>query len=271
MAGAVAGAGIGPPVTFRVRAGASIEDHQLPPGLTVADAIQSFSTIPSVAGYVLQLSRDGTPLHDHDVVDQGPIFVDPVVYVRVEGSMISVKVYDAIERHTIGAVLGFVRAHVEATSAKLWLRRVENDDPVPLDAPVRHFDYGPRCFLVVGGLGVSFESIIAKFSVNLLDFEKVPDLVPGAFGDVYVARERRTGSLVVVKVLRAVKGEGRRFFNREVTIMASLDHPALLTLRGMVRMDAQNGDPPSIVTEFMPNGSLQNMVDMDGEGRAPRE
>jgi serine/threonine protein kinase len=60
-------------------------------------------------------------------------------------------------------------------------------------------------------------------------------------------------------------------FDRQVQILASLDHPTLLSLRGFSPPASSSpSDPPAIVTNFVTGGSLQQLVDAGKKGKANR-
>jgi serine/threonine protein kinase len=63
----------------------------------------------------------------------------------------------------------------------------------------------------------------------------------------------------------------RQMFERDVEILASVDHATLLALRRYVPITAETGDPPAIITEFMPRGSLQGIIDAELKGRRPND
>jgi serine/threonine protein kinase len=69
--------------------------------------------------------------------------------------------------------------------------------------------------------------------VELSSFEKLNDLTSGGFGGLYRAPDRRPEKEVAVKLLkgRLTEGTAVMCFRREVDVLASLDHNALLGLR----------------------------------------
>jgi TPR repeat protein len=107
--------------------------------------------------------------------------------------------------------------------------------------------------------------------VRLADYPKINAIGKGAFGELYSARDPRTGGLVAVKVMRndLTSEQERRMFVREVEILASVDHHTLLGFRGWVPLDGS--DPPAILTELMTKGSLQGMINAEVKHTAPAE
>jgi serine/threonine protein kinase len=102
-------------------------------------------------------------------------------------------------------------------------------------------------------------------TVDLSLFKKIKDLGGGSFGILYSAEDPRTGGIVAIKLLRRniLNEEAAILFEREVEILGSVDHETLLGLRGYVPIDASNGDPPAILTDYMSGGSLQSLIDCE--------
>jgi hypothetical protein len=96
---------------------------------------------------------------------------------------------------------------------------------------------------------------------RLADFELLDTLGQGSFGEVRRARDP-SGRIVAVKSLKPGGDMDERFgfFDREVSVMASVRHPALIRLLGFVPVGNPDGDPPSIVLEFAGRGTLNHMI-----------
>jgi serine/threonine protein kinase/TPR repeat protein len=118
-----------------------------------------------------------------------------------------------------------------------------------------------------------FVGKLRLLEVRLADFPREAMIGDGSFGNLYSARDPRTGELVAVKVMKRdlLREQDRRMFQREVEILASVDHPTLLAFRGYVPVDNPQGDPPAILTEFMPRHSLEEMLRLERAGRAPAD
>lgn len=88
----------------------------------------------------------------------------------------------------------------------------------------------------------------------------------GAFGTVYLARERGLGREVALKVLKPMVGQQardeRERFRREVALLRELPHPGLVPL-----LDAcLDQDPPFLVSRWMPGGDLKQRVEQGPMG-----
>ncbi|KAM6989086.1 LOW QUALITY PROTEIN: aurora kinase C-like [Passerculus sandwichensis] len=116
--------------------------------------------------------------------------------------------------------------------------------PPPLRVPCK----GPP------GLGAPREGPASR-SFSLEDFEVGRPLGKGKFGNVYLARERRSGFLVALKVLfkSQVEQEGvEHQLRREIEIQAHLRHPNVLRLYNYFH-DRRR---VFLILEFAPRGEL---------------
>ena len=89
------------------------------------------------------------------------------------------------------------------------------------------------------------------------DFEFGTKLGKGKFGDVYVAREKRTNFIVAIKVLnkgliRQLKAQKQVI--REIKIHSFLDHPNIIKLYGVFHDD----ENVYMILEYAPSGELYN-------------
>jgi serine/threonine protein kinase len=101
----------------------------------------------------------------------------------------------------------------------------------------------------------------------------IPTLDEGSFGEVYEAQDLCTKPIVAVKEMKRTVLDARELesCNREVEILESVDHPAVLKLCGFVPVGNPDGDPPSIITEFVSRGSLEDLIRAEKSGTYPSE
>jgi serine/threonine protein kinase len=104
----------------------------------------------------------------------------------------------------------------------------------------------------------------SRYAVELSSFKKINDIGEGAFGILYSARDPRTGRIVAVKLLKCdvISESAKKNFQREVEILASIEHETLLSLRGYVPL---SGGRPAILTDYMSGGSLGRLLKMERE------
>lgn len=107
-------------------------------------------------------------------------------------------------------------------------------------------DIAPRVF---SPIPVHYQS----WRVNQSDFEEIKHIGGGVSANVFYGIDRRTGQEVAIKKFKFQKLNGSKLqaFQREVAVLATARHPALLQLIG-----ATDNLPFCIITEWMPNGSL---------------
>ncbi|HED65085.1 MAG TPA: hypothetical protein ENJ09_05960 [Planctomycetes bacterium] len=89
----------------------------------------------------------------------------------------------------------------------------------------------------------------------------------GSMGIVYLARQESTGQLVALKLMRP-DGVGRRSeqrFQREMRILARLDHPGIARIVDAGRTDIGNGEQPFFAMEYVDGEPLREFA----RGNAP--
>jgi serine/threonine protein kinase len=101
--------------------------------------------------------------------------------------------------------------------------------------------------------------------VELSSFTRDTMIGRGAFGDLYRVTDRRNGQKFAIKYIRkdVMHDDIVTLFAREVNVLASFNHDTLLGLCGYVPMEMGE---PAIITEFMSQGSLDNLI-KDGDAR----
>ena len=92
-----------------------------------------------------------------------------------------------------------------------------------------------------------------SWRINGDDFDEVNEVASGASAVVWFGIMKKTGMEVAIKKLKFKKLSGAKLetFQRELAILAVAEHPRILKFIG-----ATDTHPFSIVTEWMPNGSL---------------
>lgn len=107
------------------------------------------------------------------------------------------------------------------------------------------------------------------FLLEKSDYTPWIDTVPlgeGKFGTVYKSEHRRSLRPVAVRVLRLDSNgeESGKYFFREVEVFRKIKpHPCFCLFRGIML------DPPALVSDYMPNGSLQRIVVNEGVSSIP--
>lgn len=111
---------------------------------------------------------------------------------------------------------------------------------------------------------------VSEFYVNPSDYQKIRRLGAGAQGMVLLMESKKTHEQCArKKVLYAEYDEFKRQdYEREVRILGNMRHPALLELVGCTPYSAEN---PWILTKFMKNGSVHDMIEKESRGACPPE
>ena len=92
----------------------------------------------------------------------------------------------------------------------------------------------------------------ASFIINPSDFSQIRLIGRGGYAEVWLARNKRTNEEVAMKQLfTTLQPKQIQSFGREVKTMATANHPFFLKFLGF-----STKRPLSILTEYMPNGSL---------------
>ena len=97
--------------------------------------------------------------------------------------------------------------------------------------------------------------------VNLSNFSKIKKIGEGSFGAVYLV-EDKDASRFAAKVTKTdcSTPEELQKFSKEVEISISISHPSVLSSKGVSMTDFDGANFPTILTEFMDNGSLQDFM-----------
>ena len=107
-------------------------------------------------------------------------------------------------------------------------------------------DIVPRTF---SPIPVNYQS----WRVSITDFEEIKPIGNGVSATVFYGRDKRNNQEVAIKKFKFAKMNGSKLqsFQREVAVLATAIHPAVVRLIG-----ATESMPFCIITEWMPNSSL---------------
>jgi serine/threonine protein kinase len=102
-------------------------------------------------------------------------------------------------------------------------------------------------------------------------FSRIRPLGKGSCGEVTLCKDSQSGSEVAVKELFATTtSREQRSFLREVVIPAKLLLPGIVPIVGfcLPKINPVDGEimPGVIITEYMPNGNMQDLLDKQFEG-----
>ena len=108
--------------------------------------------------------------------------------------------------------------------------------------------------------------------LELNNFDQLERLGAGQFGEVYKIREKATGNIYAAKISKEpLSGESiskMRDLLREVNIMYKMIHPTIERFIGFSACNFLKEPKPIIVTEYLPNGSLNDLIKLERQSRA---
>ena len=115
---------------------------------------------------------------------------------------------------------------------------------------------------------------ISRFYVDRNKYKKLDLINSGSFGKVLVCECVDTGERLAMKKLRGNPSDdkARQQYEREIAILGTVRHPAILSLRGCTPYSEQNSwKDPLIIMPLMKNGSVEDMIKKEMDGHCPAE
>ena len=108
--------------------------------------------------------------------------------------------------------------------------------------------------------------------LDLNSFDKLQFIGKGSFGKVFCVKEKETGSIFAAKILNPDSSEDAQSFClnllREVNIISKLNHPSILKFIGYSPIDFKKNTKSVLVTEFIPNGSLDQIIALEKQNKS---
>lgn len=109
--------------------------------------------------------------------------------------------------------------------------------------------------------------------INIKEYEYKKAIGHGQFGQVCIISNKGTGHFYAAKIAKdsLKKNTDIKNFEREITVLSRVDFPSCVKFYGYSPTDFHNRKIPVIVTELIPNGSIQSMLNNVRLGKAPEE
>lgn len=109
------------------------------------------------------------------------------------------------------------------------------------------------------------------FAYDLNRLQVLDKIGEGQFGEVYKVKEKATGMIYAAKIsINFFEGDEIvtnideiRNIVREVNIISNLNHPSIVKFIGFNPKDFQEDPRPVIITEYIPNGSLRDLIESE--------
>jgi serine/threonine protein kinase len=113
---------------------------------------------------------------------------------------------------------------------------------------------------------------LRSFFKDLNNYKEIRQLGQGACGEVFLMEDLKTGDRVAVKKLHSVtQPKDQKSFIREIVVPLQLNLPGIVKLIGFSFPEPDTattqGKRGVIITEVMPNGTLEAMIKAKHEGR----
>lgn len=109
--------------------------------------------------------------------------------------------------------------------------------------------------------------------IDLSNYNLLENIGKGASAEVFTIEDKRTKTIYAAKILRKAIKENdeseKLYLNRELNIMLKIHHPNIVNLVGFSPYNFNNEDRPVFITELVSNGSLQDVINLQRQGKAP--
>lgn len=104
--------------------------------------------------------------------------------------------------------------------------------------------------------------MLSDFIVNLNDYEVVKSLGEGSSGVVQLVKFKASEKLFAAKTFKheLENTQQQQSFFREIESFSKVKNPAVLSLIGFSLLDFKKQHLPTIITNYMPKGSLDRMI-----------
>ncbi|KAK8841375.1 hypothetical protein M9Y10_026990 [Tritrichomonas musculus] len=110
--------------------------------------------------------------------------------------------------------------------------------------------------------------------LDLNKFEEIGKIGEGGFGEVVKVIKKGTNQIYAAKISKKKMDKGSKeelmSLLREVNLLSQMNHPSVLKFIGFSSVNFKNKSHPVIVTEFLSNGSLKDILDQERQGLAPQ-
>ncbi|KAK8857583.1 hypothetical protein M9Y10_015988 [Tritrichomonas musculus] len=104
---------------------------------------------------------------------------------------------------------------------------------------------------------------MSENTFDLNKFELLEKIGSGSFGDVYKAKEKRTGKIYAAKISKDTPRSVIRNLVREVNILSKLNHPSILSFVCFSLKNFNDEPYPVIITDYLPKGTLNDFIKLE--------
>lgn len=116
--------------------------------------------------------------------------------------------------------------------------------------------------------------IKVKNFIDLQEFEIKKELGKGAYGQVFKVINKNTKEIFAAKIsLREINNyndDQMARLRREINILYQSNHPSILKFIGYNPYDFSSKPYPVIITEYLQNNSLDDVIELERQSRSPQ-
>lgn len=102
--------------------------------------------------------------------------------------------------------------------------------------------------------------------INLSEFNKLERIGSGGFAVVYKVEEKTTKNIYAAKIPKDIDESKIIYILREISISLKFSHPSLMKVIGYSPEDFDGEKKPTIISEYFPNGTLSQIIDLEQRG-----
>ena len=115
--------------------------------------------------------------------------------------------------------------------------------------------------------------MIQKYLINIEEFKVIDPIGVGGFGKVYLVENEKTHEKFAAKVSvnRYLTYQEQMVFFSEIEVLAKTKNPAVLTFYGFSLTNFHQENYPTILTRYMPKGSLDSILESERHSCAPSD
>ena len=101
-------------------------------------------------------------------------------------------------------------------------------------------------------------------TIDIFKYKIIEKVGEGGFGEVFKVKEKQSETIYAAKVsLKSYDDESLLLISREVNILSRIIHPCIVRFIGFSSTNFHHESKPVIITEFLSNGTLQDIISLE--------
>lgn len=132
------------------------------------------------------------------------------------------------------------------------------------ESVVSHSNTNNFSLLDIGNKFITNQKI-SEYILDLDEFTIIKQIGNGGFADVFLVENKTTKKQYAAKVslIDSTHLQEKDSFSTEVQILINVNNPAVIKIIGFSLCDFNNNPYPSIILDYMPNGTLAQIINED--------